>query len=68
MKTGRKFDCVKVKDEIQAKLADEYDGLSSEEIRERTQRKLAASDSPVAKLWRSLARPGVKNRWLEISG
>ncbi len=24
--------------------------------------------SPVAKLWRSLAKPGVQNRWLEISG
>lgn len=57
MKRAKKFDCVSIKDEIQAKLTREYDGLSDEEIRRRTQQKLAASDSPIAKLWRSLAKP-----------
>ncbi len=56
MKTAKKFDCVKIKDEIQAELAKEYDGLGSEEIRKRAQQKLAASNSPVAKLWRALAQ------------
>ncbi|MEE9297156.1 MAG: hypothetical protein V3W34_19630 [Phycisphaerae bacterium] len=62
MKTAKKFDCVKVKDEIQAKLADEYDGLSDEETRKRIQEKPAASDSAVARLRRSLPKPGVENR------
>ncbi len=61
MKACKKFDCVKIKDEIQAKLAQEYEGLSGEEIRERTKQKLAVSRSPVARLWRSLAKPAVNN-------
>lgn len=59
MKAAKRFDCVSIKDELQAKLNQEYDGLDNEEIRRRAQRKLAASDSPVAKLWRSLAKPTV---------
>ncbi len=57
MKTAKKFDCVKVKDELQARLIEEYGGLSGEEIRKRTQQKLAASDGPVGRLWLSLAKP-----------
>ncbi len=61
MKTAKKFDCVKIKDEIQAKLEAEYDGLSGEETRKRTQQKLAASDTPIARVWRSLGKPAVTN-------
>jgi hypothetical protein len=48
------FDCVRMKDEIHARLAQEWRGLTDEEIRERIRRKLATSQSPIAKLWRKL--------------
>lgn len=54
MKTAKAFDCVKMKDRIQAKLRKEYRGLTDEQIRDRSRRKLATSDSPIARLWRSL--------------
>lgn len=54
MKSAKKFDCVRMKDEVQAKLLADYDALDDREIRERMQRKLAASTGPVGKLWRSL--------------
>jgi hypothetical protein len=54
MKTQKKFDCVKMKDEIQARLLAEYRGLSDEEITRRIHRKLEASDSPVARWWRAI--------------
>ena len=56
MKTAKRFDCVKMKNDIQARLAEEYRGLTDEQIRERIRRKLARSKSPVARLWRSLTR------------
>ncbi len=60
MKTGRKLDCVRLKDEIHALLAKEQRGLSAEAVRRRTRRKLATSRGPVARLWRSLARRSAK--------
>jgi len=60
MKKGKDFDCVKFKDELQARLVREYQGLTDEQIRQRRARKLATSQSPVAKLWRKLAARGKK--------
>jgi hypothetical protein len=54
MKKAKEFDCVRMKDEIQARLARQWRGLTDEEIRERIQRKLATSKSPIAQLWRKL--------------
>jgi hypothetical protein len=62
MKRAKQFDCVKMKDEIQAKLLKQWHGLSDEEIRQEVQRKLAISDSPLAKLWRSLQKPAAKSK------
>ena len=56
MKTAKKFDCVAMKDEVQAKLTEECRGLDDEQAREQTLRKLAGSNGPVARLWRALAR------------
>jgi len=53
MKT-KKFDCVRMKNEIQAKLLRQYAGLSDEQRAALIERELAVSDSPVAKLWRRL--------------
>jgi hypothetical protein len=54
MKKAKEFDCVRMKDEIQARLTRQWRGLTDEEIRERIRRKLATSQSPIAKLWRKL--------------
>ena len=51
MGTAKEFDCVKIKDETQAKLEAEYYGLGGEETRNRTQQKLAASDTPIVRVW-----------------
>jgi hypothetical protein len=54
MKKPKEFDCVRFKDELQARLMREYKGLTDEQIRRRRARKLATSKSPIAKLWRKL--------------
>jgi len=54
MKKPREFDCVRMKDEIQARLTRQWRGLTDEEIRERIRRNLATSQTPIAKLWRKL--------------
>ena len=54
MKKGKSFDCVEMKNEIQAKLRKECEGLSESEIARRRQQWLETSDSPVAKWWRSM--------------
>jgi hypothetical protein len=54
MKKPKEFDCVQFKDELQARLMREYKGLTDEQIRRRRARKLATSQTPIAKLWRKL--------------
>lgn len=52
---GRKpFDCVAVKDAIQAKLRQKQEGLSDEQVLRRRRQWLETSDDPVARWWRSL--------------
>ena len=36
MKKAKEFDCVRFKDELQARLMREYKGLTDEQIRRRT--------------------------------
>ena len=60
MKEQKEFDCVRLKDEIQAKLTREWRGLTDEEVRVRIRQKLATSKSPIAKLWRKLTARGKK--------
>jgi hypothetical protein len=54
MKTAKTFDCVLIKNAIQAQLLKERKGMSDEEIRAHVRRKLETSDSPVGRLWRTL--------------
>jgi len=56
MKKGKPFDCVQMKRAIQAKLAEEYEGLDAEEIRARRAQKLAISKKPAARKWRAIAQ------------
>ena len=59
MKTAKKFDCVQMKNDIQARLRTQWQGLTEEEIRARVREHLETSESSVAKWWRAIqaARP-----------
>ena len=54
MRREREFDCIRLKDEIQARVARRFRGLSEAQVRSRTRRQLATSKSPIGRLWRSL--------------
>lgn len=56
-KKDKKFDCLKMKDEIQAKMMDEFAGLTEEERRQRIREELETSNDPLAKKWRSMSNP-----------
>ena len=59
MKQPKSIDCVRMKDEIQARLAERNRGLSDEAITRRLRRWPATADDPIAKLWRT-ASAGTK--------
>ena len=56
------FDCVEMKNRIQAERAKEYAGLSEEEIAARRIAALAASDHPAAQFWRRLQKEKAEGR------
>ena len=62
MKPAKPFDCVRMKDEIQTRLAREHSGLTDAQVRRRVLRRLAVSKSPIARLWRSLDAAEVSAR------
>ncbi len=51
---AKSFDCVAMKNAIQAKRLVEWEGLPDEEIRQRIRQRLATSDDPVAVWWRRI--------------
>ena len=54
MAAVKTFDCVKMKNAIQAKQRREWKGLPDEEVRRRIQQRLDASNDPLARKWRRL--------------
>ncbi len=48
----KQFDCVRMKNSIQEKLAEERAGLTDHEIESRIERELERSTSPIARYWR----------------
>ena len=56
MKERKTFDCVRMKDELQAKLLSDWQGLSDVQIIEKMRIDLDTSGGPLAKLWRRLER------------
>jgi hypothetical protein len=53
MKPRKEFDCVKMKEQLHARLDRKYRALTDEQIRERMHHELSTSNSPIAKLWRA---------------
>ncbi len=54
MKKQKQFDCVQMKNAIQARRRQEYAGLTDEQVRERIAQRLADSDDIVARKWRKI--------------
>lgn len=50
----KQFDCVEMKNQIQAQMQKEYEGLTDEEVRRRIRHRLETSDSIVAQKWRRM--------------
>jgi len=50
----KSFDCVTMKTEVQAKLRQDFAGLSDEEERTRITQELESSDDVVARKWRRI--------------
>jgi len=56
MKKHKSFDCLEMKNSIQAQLREEHVGLSVEEIENRRRIWLESSEDPIAKWWRSVSK------------
>jgi len=56
MKREKAFDCLNMKDEIQASLGRKWAGLTDEEVRERMRQELATSEDVVSRWWRSIGQ------------
>ena len=56
MKKTKRFDCVRMKNEIQAKMLRDYAGLSDDERQTAMEHELTVSNSPVARLWRQVTQ------------
>ena len=54
MKKTKTFDCVEMKDRIQAELQQSLQGLSPAEARAAIRDRLQQSSSPVARIWRRI--------------
>lgn len=61
MTLDEKFDCIEMKDEIQAKLRKEWESLTDKEIRDRIRRNLETSQSPIARWWRRNREEGTES-------
>jgi hypothetical protein len=61
---ARPFDCVEMKSRVQARLAEEFAGLTDDQVRRRLAEELTEGDDPVARKWRALTarRPAARPR------
>ncbi|MFH1024097.1 MAG: hypothetical protein V1809_12010 [Planctomycetota bacterium] len=62
MKALKSFDCVKMKNDVQARLLKAREGKSDQEVRDILERKLQSSNSPVGRVWKKLQSGTVSSR------
>ena len=63
--TGKSFDCVAMKDAIQARLVARRRGMSAAEFVDDVEQTLARSSAPIAEFWRRISagqRPKPRGR------
>ena len=58
MKTMKKFDCMQLKRDLQAKLLKKWAGLTIDEIQAAIKHDLATSQTELAKWWRKMEGRG----------
>ena len=68
MKTPKSFDCVQMKNAIQAELRKEHEGLDDAQVARRRRGWLENSDSAVARWWRSAQAAGQTTHPVTIRG
>ena len=56
MKKNKEFDCVEMKNRIQAQLSKDWDGKSNAEIREEIHKRMETSQTPIAQFWRRIRK------------
>jgi phosphoglycerol transferase MdoB-like AlkP superfamily enzyme len=61
MKPAKKFDCLRMKEELQDKVQKKWEGLSDEDIRREIHDYLDTSENDLACWWRSIPSPQTSN-------
>ena len=56
MKNDKEFDCVKMKNEIQEMLSEEWKGMTDEEIRDQIRNDLMSSSDPISEKWQRILK------------
>lgn len=56
MKSKKPFDCVKLKNDIQASLYHERKGMTQAEVHTAIEEKLETAQTPLAAMWRRLSK------------
>jgi hypothetical protein len=56
MRTAKSLDCLRLKQELQAKLHERWKGMNTKQIQAAIQKALDTSQSALAKWWRQTAR------------
>ena len=59
MSPTKRFDAVRMKNEIQVKLRQRYARMTDDERLAAIEQHLTAADSPVGRLWRDLTSPAI---------
>jgi len=54
MKTAKHFDCVAMKNRIQAEQAERHRQLDDDQVRRKVRQELDRSTNPVGRLWQAL--------------
>lgn len=67
MKTRKAFDCVEMKNRIQAQLIKKWEGKTDAEIRREVYSELQSSKSPVAKFWRKVQKKQATQKFAAVN-
>ena len=68
MKKTKRFDCVQMKNEIQAKLLRNNRGMTDDEVQRALEAELATSNTPAARFWRRITSTPAASKVAEAPG
>jgi hypothetical protein len=67
MRTRKAFDCVEMKNRIQAQLIKKWEGKTDAEIRREVYSELQGSKSPVAEFWRKAQKKKATEKFADVN-